>query len=119
MCEMSNIEEAKTAAESPWSNGVCERHNAVIKEYVRKIMEETNCKLETAVVWTVSAKNSLSGHQWYSPNMLAFGWNPNYPNVLTSELPALETHVSSVRVENKSNGQCKGSVHSFEMFWKD
>ena len=36
-------------------------------------MEETNCKLETVVVWTVSAKNSLSGHQWYSPNMLAFG----------------------------------------------
>ena len=38
---MFNIEEAKTAAESPWSNGVCERHNAVIKESVRKTMEDT------------------------------------------------------------------------------
>ena len=63
-------------------------------------MEETNCKLETAVVWAVSAKNSLSGHQGYSPNMLVFGRNPNYPNVLTSELPALETQVSSVMVKN-------------------
>ena len=52
------------------------------------------------MVWAVSAKNSSSGHQGYSPNMLVFGWNPNYPDVLTSELPALETQVSSVTVEN-------------------
>ena len=44
MCKMFNIEEAKTAAESPWSNGVCEHHNAVIKESVTKTMEETSCK---------------------------------------------------------------------------
>ena len=86
--------------ESPWSNNVCERHNAVIKESVRKTMEDTGCKLKTAVVWAVSAKNSLSGHQGYSPNMLVFGRNPNYPNVLTNELPALETQISSVTVEN-------------------
>ena len=49
MCEMFNIEEAKTAAESPWANGVCERHNAVIKEAVLKTMEDSNCTLETAV----------------------------------------------------------------------
>ena len=47
MCEIFNIEEAKTAAESPQSNGVCEPHNTVIKESVRKTMEETNCKFET------------------------------------------------------------------------
>ena len=52
------------------------------------------------LVWAISAKNSLSGHQGYSPNMLVFALNPNYPNVLTSELPALETQVSSVTVEN-------------------
>ena len=33
MCENFNIDMMKTAAESPWSNGVCERHNAVIKEW--------------------------------------------------------------------------------------
>ena len=81
-------------------NDVCECHNAAIKESVRKTMKETNFKLETAVVWAVSAKNSLSGHQGYSPNMLVFGRNPNYPNILTSELPALETQVSRVTVEN-------------------
>ena len=36
MCEMFNIQEAKTAAESPWSNGVCEGQNAILKESVQK-----------------------------------------------------------------------------------
>ena len=100
MCEMFNIEEAKTAAESPWSNGVVERHNAVIKESIRKTMEDSSCNLETAVVWAVSAKNSLSGHQGYSPNVLVFGRNTNFPNVLNNHLPALETNISSFTVEN-------------------
>ena len=95
---MFNIEEAKTAAESPWSNGVCERQNAILKESVRKTIDESGCKLETAVVSGVSAKNSLSGHQGYSPNTLVFGRNPNYPNVLTNNPPALETEVSSITV---------------------
>ncbi|XP_057303171.1 uncharacterized protein LOC130640668 [Hydractinia symbiolongicarpus] len=58
MCEMFNIEEAKTAAETPLLNGICETHNTVVKEAVRKTMEDSNCSLETAVVWAVSAKNS-------------------------------------------------------------
>ena len=103
MCEMFNIEEAKTAAESPWANGVCERHNAVIKEAVLKTMEDSKCTLETAVAWAVSAKNLLSGHQGYSPNMLVFGKNTNFPNVLINELPAMETKISSMTVENNLN----------------
>ena len=98
MCEMFNFEEAKTAAESPWSNGTCERHNGVIKESVKKVVEDLGCKLETAVAWAVSAKNSLSGHNGYSPNMIVFGRNPNYPNVLTNNLPALEDEPSSLTV---------------------
>ena len=45
--------------------------------------------------------------------MLVFGRNPNYPNVLTSGIPALETQVSNMTVEN--NLQAINSVreHSF------
>ena len=39
MCEMFNIQEAKTAAESPWSNGVCEGQNAILKESVQKTID--------------------------------------------------------------------------------
>ena len=100
MCESLNIDMMKTAAESPWSNGVCERHNAVIKESVLKTVEESNCQLATAVAWAVSAKNSLHGHLGYSPNTLVFGKNPNFPSVTTDKLPALQTdQTTSVTVE--------------------
>ena len=91
MCEMFNIEMAKTAAESPWSNGLCERHNGVIEESIRKVMEDNaDMSLETAVVWAVSAKNTLINNSGYSPNMIVFGRNPNTPSVLTNKLPAME-----------------------------
>ena len=65
--------------------------------------------------WAVSAKNSLSGHQGYSQNMLVFGRNPSYPNVLKSKLPALETQVSSAMVENNlkaMNSAREAFIHS-------
>ena len=39
-CESFNIRVLTTAAESPWSNGVCELMNAVISDMVRKILAE-------------------------------------------------------------------------------
>ena len=76
MCEMFNIEMAKTAAESPWSNGLCERHNGVTEESIRKVMEDNgDMSLETAVVWAVSAKKTLINNG-YSPNMIVFRRNP-------------------------------------------
>ncbi len=100
MCEMFNIEMAKTAAESPWSNGLCERHNGVIEESIRKVMEENaDMSLETAVVWSVSAKNTLINNSGYSPNMIVFGRHPNTPSVLINKLPAMENEATSVTVE--------------------
>jgi len=96
MCESFNIEIMKTAAESPWSNGTCERHNAVIKMSVLKIMEDTKCSIDTAVAWAISAKNSLHGHHGYSPNTLVFGRNPNFPSVFTNKLPAMSAEEGSL-----------------------
>ena len=89
MCEAFGIEMMKTSAESPWSNGLCERHNGVLKESILKTVEDGNCTYETATAWAVSAKNSLLGHNGYSPNTLVFGKNPNIPSVTTDKLPAL------------------------------
>ena len=46
MCESFSIDVAKTAAESPWSNGLCEQHNGVLKQSVKKVIEDTNCSLQ-------------------------------------------------------------------------
>ena len=86
--EKFNIKLRATGAESPWSNGVCERHNALISSNVRKILFETSCSIETALGWALSAKNSLMNVSGFSPNQLVFGKNPNFPCILENKAPA-------------------------------
>ncbi|CAL4110311.1 unnamed protein product [Meganyctiphanes norvegica] len=47
-----------TAAESPWSNGVCERLNGVIGTLVSKVSEDANCDEHMALAWSVAARNA-------------------------------------------------------------
>ena len=42
MTELLNIEVLSTAGESLWSNGIAERHNAIIDNMLEKILEETS-----------------------------------------------------------------------------
>ena len=44
-CENFNIK-IKTAAESPWNNGICECHNAIITETL-EVKEDSNCDWKT------------------------------------------------------------------------
>ena len=78
-----------TAGYSPFSNGVNEKHNDLIGLMIEKLMSD-GYSLENATCWAVSAKNALANVNGYSPNQLVFGKNPNYPSVLTSDLPGLE-----------------------------
>lgn len=89
--EAFNIKIMTTSAESPWSNGVCERQNAVLGDIVRKIMDDNGCDLEVALAWAVSARNTLTNFAGFSPNQLVFGHNPGLPNVYVNDPPALET----------------------------
>ena len=77
-CENLNITIKTTAAESPWSNGMVERHNGIIGESVAKIINDINCTLNVALSWALSAKNSLQNFHGFSPNQLVFGRNPNF-----------------------------------------
>ena len=90
MCENLNIECCKTAAYSPWQNGLCERNHAVVDECIEKILSD-NPKLsrELAVVWANNAKNCLQMNSGYSSYQLVYGQNPNLPNVLNDDPPAL------------------------------
>ena len=103
VAELLDVSVASTAAESPWSNGVVERHNATLGNMVYKIVADTNCSIENALVWAVSAKNALSNNLGFSPNQLVFGRNPNLPSTLTSQLPALRTKTSSELVAEHLN----------------
>ena len=87
LAEKFNIVLKTTAAESAWSNGLCERHNGILNNNVNKILENEICSLEVAIAWAISAKNSLANVYGFSPNMLVFGRNPNFPTAFTNKPP--------------------------------
>ena len=101
--EAFNINIKTTAAQSPWSNGVCERQNAVIGDSVRKIMADAMCSVEVALAWAVAARNSLANNSGFSPNQLVFGQNPGLPNVFSDKLPALNANTPSDLIRNNLN----------------
>ena len=49
LAEKCNITIQTTAAESPWSNGLCERHNAIISRNIHKIRLDVGCSMEMAL----------------------------------------------------------------------
>lgn len=84
MTEKWNIRIFATAAESPWSNGLCEKTVGLLKESMRKLKEEEGVDSEVALKWVVCARNCLVNNGGFSPNQLVFGKNPILPN-LTGE----------------------------------
>ena len=49
MGEQLNINIHTTRAESPWSNGIVEKHNSVIGNMIEKVLADVNCSLEVAL----------------------------------------------------------------------
>ena len=101
--DLLGVEVRTTAAESPWSNGITERHNCLIGSMLNKIITEQNCSLGLALAWAVNAKNTLANVFGYSPHQLVFGKNPSLPGVLTDKLPALEGTTSSQIIADHLN----------------
>ena len=97
LCEAFNITVKTTSAESPWSNGLVERHNLTIAEMLDKVIEDTGCDIHIALAWCVNAKNSLQNVHGFSPYQLAIGTNPKLPSSLHDRPPAL-THESANKV---------------------
>ena len=111
LCENFNITVKTTPAYSPWSNGLCEKHNHMLAETVLKVKEDNKCDWETALAWSVCAKNSLISSKDFSPYQLVLGRNVNLPTVLSDKLPALEgqterltvaEHLSSLHLARKA-----------------
>ena len=82
MCEEMNITFKTTPAESPWSNGLVERHNAILSTMLDNVLEDGTVPFDIAVQWCVNAKNSLCNVSEFSPYQLAIGLNPILPSCL-------------------------------------
>ena len=95
MNEKLGIVTETTPSESPFSNGLVERHHVMIYESMIKTMEDAKCDAAMALAWSVSAKNALLNSEGFSPNQLVFGFNPNLPSVVSDLPPALSKTTSS------------------------
>lgn len=100
LAETFNITLKTTAAESAWSNGLCERHNAVLGDLVAKTQADSRCSLELAIPWAIAAKNALSNVFGFSPNQLVFGRNIGLPAVHNDRMPARPTSSSEYITRN-------------------
>lgn len=96
MCSKFGIEVKTTPAYSPWSNGVCERHNMILTDILKKLKSDTASDWDTCLAWALSAKNSLVNNSGFSPCQIVFGNNPNLPSILTDGLSALEEGYGTV-----------------------
>ena len=118
MCERFNIEVQNSAAESPWSNGIVERHHKMLTEMMVKTKEDSKCSWEVALCWAISAKNSMQMYGGFSANQLTMGRNPTLPNVIDDKLPALEEtavsrtvadHVNAMHSARQAFAKCESS----------
>ena len=101
--EAFNIKIITTAAESPWSNGICERLNGVLGDLVIKVLDDAKCDLQIALAWAVAARNAYDNNSGFSPNQLVFGFNPAIPNIYHNKLPGLENVTMSEIVRRNLN----------------
>ena len=91
LCEKFNFSTFTTAAYSPFSNGICERANAVLKEILRKVRSDhPNSPLQVCLSYACAARNNLYNYFGFTPSQIALGKNPKLPSVENSALPALE-----------------------------
>ena len=81
LCEKYEIKVEVTPVESPYSNGICERHNAIISEMTKKTQSATNCSWEIALQWAINAKNNLQNIYGFSSQQLVFGKNTSLPSI--------------------------------------
>ena len=111
MCEL-----VTTGAESAWSNGLVERHHALLARNVSKIIEDTGCRVETALAWAVNAKNILSNVGGFSPYQMVLGQNPEVPTLDSPyENPTVLEHESpSERVAEHISAMYSARKHQME-----
>ena len=71
-----------TAANSPWQNGVVERHHATADIIVGKlIMEDPQMSYQDAINQACFAKNGAIGQSRFSPLQLMMGQSPFFPGL--------------------------------------
>ena len=94
--EAFGIEPFSTAAESPESNGICERVGLTIRTTIDRIVKDSNpMNIREALTTAVVAHNSMSNVHGYSPHQLVFGQQRRSPALQDMSQPQIDQLSSS------------------------
>ena len=78
-----NIRTDCTGAESPWQNGMMEKAHYTVDVMTRSVKrDQPQIKLEVALAWACTAKNSMNNVMGFSSHQLVFGRNIKLPDIL-------------------------------------
>ena len=74
MSDQLNIFVRSTASESPWSNGMTERDNAILGNKASELLidESNEYPIEIIVAWALTVKSALHSCYGYSPYQPVF-----------------------------------------------
>ena len=102
MMDLLGVTDGTSAAHSPWSCGIVEKHHAVVDSTYQALLRDfPSYKKETLLQWAVFVKNSTNTTMGWSPYQIVYGKNPRVPCLLTSNLAGLREEVlSSQMLEN-------------------
>ena len=90
LCGSLGTKVKMTSTESPWANSLIEQRNLILEDMLVKILKESNCDLDLALIWSVYAKNSLlTNIHAFSQYQLAIGTNPKLSSIHKAKAPAL------------------------------
>ena len=97
-CSVLNIRIKTSPAESPWCNGLVERHNFILGGMIKSLLEDLQCEPEIVIAWAVNAKNSLTNTYGFSTHQLVFGTNPRLPGNWGDVNPGTLNHEDMVKI---------------------
>ena len=87
-----------TAANSPFSNGLCKRNHAVVDEMIRKIKAgDDKISNNDALDYAIFSKNIQPNNKGFSPYQIVYGSNPRIPIFLKETQPPYQ-QISTVRI---------------------
>ena len=95
-----------TAAQASFSNGINERHNAILKDILNKLRldeEHNSTPTDILLSYAIFAKNCLVDNLGFSPHQRVYGRNPNIPNINSGNICHANNNYESDHVREHLN----------------
>ena len=106
LIENMGVNYKATAAQASFSNGINERHNAILKDILTKLRiddEHRSTPVDMLLSYAIFAKNCLIDNLGFSPHQRVFGRNPHIPNVASSNVCHTNSDYESDHVREHLN----------------